>query len=388
MERYVNALKSELEACERIEDIVDSKRRVYSILSKAHGLTENGERVSATKFRRESRIAPHFYHVISDWLVAHEYLVVEAEGKRKWFTVSDKGVGALDRRDMVNRLAEFSKQLYDVTSFEEEMRGLNHLFGEIFEYSWRRLQRFRDLDDYYLFLSAVEGSAYNHLNKGVAVQIVEIKKGNLRGFLQDPYFSTEQRFLPAIYFDAVLACKLGHFLTHNHRFVLVASGDASEDELVKHNQEWARRFMEEEMPGEDEINARPWRLIPRFTVRREREIRGNHQLLQVHARLCIRREPATYKEKYPTFYERNQRLYSHDGFKENPLWPIDLHKAIENYEERNLKREANRRGIASEILAEMKSLAAYEPHYIQTSDGWYIEYYNKNGELVRTMKIK
>ncbi|MDO8056634.1 MAG: hypothetical protein Q6361_07210, partial [Candidatus Hermodarchaeota archaeon] len=331
MERYVNSLKTELATYERIEDLKFSKPRAYSLLLKVQELTDNGERVSATVLRQKSGMDTHYFHIIRDWLVAREYLTVEKQGRQRWFTVSDKCVDALDRRDMVMRLEEYSRRLYDVKSFEEEMEGLNNLFGEIFEYAWRRLSQYRDIEDYYLFLGAVEGSAFNHLNREVAGQIDEIKKGHLRGYLRDPFFLIERRFLPALYFDAVLARKLGHYLTFNHRFVLLALGDASEDELVKHNQEWVRRFMEEEMQGEDKPNAQSWRLIPRFTVKRELELRGNYQLLPEHAKLCNRIETTTYKEEYPAFYEKNQRLYSHDGFHENPLWLIDLHKAIENY---------------------------------------------------------
>ena len=163
----------------------------------------------------------------------------------------------------------------------------------------------------------------------------------------------------------------------------------SKDDLVEHNQEWARRFEEEEIMGENNENARIWRLNPRSMVRHELELRSRHVLLPEHKRLVDCGINVTYGQEFPAFYEMTKgRLYSRNGFQEDSRWPIDLNRARVCFQERELERKAAKYNIEPKILSEMKSMAAYEPHYIERPSGVFVEYYDDEGTLVRTIKIK
>jgi len=435
MRKYLEDECKELNRNIRIEELSETpKTHAYNLLLKVREEELKSGPIPAMTLRDKCGMDADRYYLHRGWLLKHGYLDSEKRGRRSWYRISMKGLDALDRRELVYRLEQHTERLIIATTFEDEMESLSGLFGEVFRYVSDRLRRFGDVERYRGFLTAVEDSSYDYLNKDLLQQLEEIRKGYLVGHLEDPYFTVQRVSLPALFYDALLALKLGHFLTDNQRYVLTKTNDFSEDELIRHNREWAKRFEEKEVEDEDEEDAHLWRLNPNIFVAREREIREKQPLppelwdssstvgqcprcgkkivffrelrlqdgtilkncvicqsCNYHSLELDSRAWEKYGMKFKSYYDQlRSRTYSRNGFQHDERWPVDIDRAQCNLNQRNMKRRADRLGIKPDVLPELDAMMGTLQKWIkQSDDSWIVECYDRNtGDLINRIEVR
>ena len=341
------AEKRELNETHYIEKLSESlKKSAFKILLKIR----ERQPITAMSLLNEVKMESHRYNDIKKWLETNEYIksrTSKQKRSKKEFLITPKGEGSLLRREHVGVLKEWASYLAGSTTFSQEMEGFSHLISEAFTMVYDKLYLLGDTKHYLQFLQAIEGLTHEHLNKNISKDFEKIKKGINAGYYRDPYFLIDWIHLHAVYYDAKLAKRMDHFLTANHRYILIKSKEFVEEELIEHNREWVRRFEEEEIEGENEPNAQLWRLSPNLLIEREMEIREKIVLpekLQDYPN-------QTYGMKFQEYYNKLRvQRYSHNGFQTDEKWPIDIHKTQENYEKRKKAREIETLGIDIETI--------------------------------------
>ena len=331
----------------------------------------------------------HHYHIHLKWLQDNGFLAV-IPGRPKLFTIKDEGRMALFKRDTIGRLWEYAEMFRGATSFKQEMEVLSLLFRASFRFAYRNYKD-GNVNTYLEFLSAVEDESYLIVNENVSDILDGIRKGKIRGHLEDPYYSIIKRSLPALYFDARLARRLGHYLTVNHRFVLMSASEATEEEMSKCNKAWIQRFNTEEIPGENDQFASQWRFNPTALVIRELKIRGDSTLFPEDASLRRRRRANTYREISPAFYEAAStgRLHRRNSFEvHHPDWRIDFNRAEAGFEWRRRLERYIEFGVIPETRDKLKSMADYTEDIVNTPDGLIARFTDEKGKLIKEIPLK
>jgi len=190
-----------------------------------------------------------------------------------------------------------------------ELEKLASEIGAFFKLFWGKGVVEIDKSD---FFETVQRPIKNHLNQDLST-----------GEFCDPILSLYLCDASCLLEDARLAKERGHFLTVNHRDILNRIDKVSEDELVKHNYQWAKRFESAYIEREEEPGAERWRLNP--------------QALVIHELFLRRRE---LEETCLGYYKRFDKgeFTLHDIYEESVRWPIDLKLATKNFEERMKER--------------------------------------------------
>lgn len=306
--------------------------------------------ITAMSLRNKVKIEPHRYNDMKNWLEINGYIKSRPsrqKGSKKEFLITQKGEFGLLKRERVEVLKKYASYVAGSTTFNQEMEGLAHLVNEAFKMVYDKLYMQGETKHYIRFLQAIEGLTHEHLNKNISKDLKKIKRGINTGYYQDPYFLIDGIHLNAVYQDAKLATRMEHFLTANHRYVLIKSKEFMDDKLIAHNKEWVRRFEEAEIEGENDSNAQLWRLNPHQFVWCEIQNREKRLLPEE-----LRDYPnQTYGMKFQEYYTKIMvQRHSRNGFQIDGEWSIDINKTAENYEKRKKAREIERLGIDIEKI--------------------------------------
>lgn len=147
------------------------------------------------------------------------------------------------------------------------------------------------------FIKSIEKPSFEYLNREINENIIEIKKGKFNSIFYDPCFIISENDLSALYFDAINAKRMKHYLTLNHKYILLKFNEITEQEVKNHNNEW-----EENNHG-----------IPRVIVKEEQLLRGKKK---------ISNNSNTLAEEYPDYYKVDRFLLFRDNYSYNPDIPF------------------------------------------------------------------
>ena len=176
---------------------------------------------------------------------------------------------------------------------KEQVDAFQSVFVFLYVTAYKRFYEQGKVEDYAKLLnSIIEKPVSEFLNKDASAQLKNIKDGAGGGLYLDPYLLIDRLNLRALYEDAILAKRKGHFLTENHIMALTRSDDFKEEPLVDHNKDWNQKSVNTRKPYE--------------AVRREREER--RQVLG---------------QKFSKYYEHLERTnYAHNEYQHDRRWSI------------------------------------------------------------------
>jgi len=385
MPQDTKMLIKELSEYERIEELPGRKQNyALQILEK---IEENQDKhpqgVPAGKLRDlicDQGMGNKTYYAFKSWLKEKGYIKEQTVGTKgrgrpkKIIYITAKGHEIINRSRDVGKLTEEVRKFYATEEKSQRTNSLREIFKTIFIIAYEEFKEGKP-NDYIEFLKSIEIPIRDYLNKDIVGKIDKIRNGIDVGDYEDPYFIIDRIGLSALYYDAKLAKRMGHFLTPNHMYVLIKANEYTEEELIRHNKEWARRFEEEEAKGEEEPNAPLWRLNPYLFVVHEREIREK-----------------IYGGRFKAYYDQlRERTYSRNGFQHDSRWPIDINRAALNFEKRVLERKAKKYGLNKETYLKLnKMIRIAKLEYILEPDGSLKVrcYDEKTGKLIEEFSLK